>query len=175
MDHGSYDPALNITYWGVSQAKPWVRASRGQPGDKALYTSSTLALNPDTASWAGISSMSRANRSIMDVVFERVLVDSSGAEAAVHYRQGGILWKLDRTTGKFLDLQRDRFSERVRQHRPRPADVHYRNEILEQKIETVAASCPSTEGGHNWQAMSYNPGPTQLIIPLSQSCGDVGA
>jgi alcohol dehydrogenase (cytochrome c) len=31
-------------------------------------------------------------------------------------------------------------------------------------------SCPSTEGGHNWQAMSYHPPTGQLIIPLSQSC-----
>src|SRR5581483_6044142 len=27
-----------------------------------------------------------------------------------------------------------------------------------------------TEGGHNWQPMSYHPGSNQLIIPLSQSC-----
>ena len=30
--------------------------------------------------------------------------------------------------------------------------------------------CPSTEGGHNWQPMSYHPGSSELIIPLSQSC-----
>jgi hypothetical protein len=30
--------------------------------------------------------------------------------------------------------------------------------------------CPSTEGGHNWQAMSYHVATAQLIIPLSQSC-----
>ena len=39
---GSYDPDLNETYWGIAQAKPWMRASRGaKPGDKALFTSST--------------------------------------------------------------------------------------------------------------------------------------
>jgi alcohol dehydrogenase (cytochrome c) len=32
--------------------------------------------------------------------------------------------------------------------------------------------CPSTEGGHNWQAMSYNPPAGLLIVPLSQSCMD---
>ena len=26
---GSYDPDLNLTYWGVAQAKPWMRASSG--------------------------------------------------------------------------------------------------------------------------------------------------
>ena len=44
---GSYDPELDLLYWGTSQAKPWARASRGTDGD-ALYTNSTLALDPDT-------------------------------------------------------------------------------------------------------------------------------
>jgi alcohol dehydrogenase (cytochrome c) len=26
---GSYDPDLNLTYWGIAQAKPWMPASRG--------------------------------------------------------------------------------------------------------------------------------------------------
>src|SRR5262249_13121674 len=44
---GTYDPELNTTYWGVAQAKPWMRASR-KTGDAAvLYSSSTLALDPD--------------------------------------------------------------------------------------------------------------------------------
>ena len=46
---GSYDPELNIFYIGTSQAKPWVAASRGMsPNEKALYTNSTLAMNPQT-------------------------------------------------------------------------------------------------------------------------------
>ncbi|MGH9148361.1 MAG: PQQ-binding-like beta-propeller repeat protein, partial [Vicinamibacterales bacterium] len=50
---GSYDPMLNLTYWGVAQPKPWVPASRGMTAlDKALYTSSTVALNADTGKLA---------------------------------------------------------------------------------------------------------------------------
>ena len=42
---GSYDPTLNLTYWGTAQAKPWVQASRGTgPDDRALFSSATLAL-----------------------------------------------------------------------------------------------------------------------------------
>ena len=44
---GSYDPETNLTYWGTAQAKPWARVVRGTDGD-ALYTNSTLALDPDT-------------------------------------------------------------------------------------------------------------------------------
>jgi alcohol dehydrogenase (cytochrome c) len=46
----------------------------------------------------------------------------------------------------------------------------YRSDILEQEIGQWFQICPSTEGGHNWQAMSYHPETAQLIIPLSQSC-----
>ena len=45
---GSYDPDLDLTYWGVAQAKPWMRASRGTSNfDNALYTSSTVALHAE--------------------------------------------------------------------------------------------------------------------------------
>lgn len=48
---GSYDPQLNLTYWGVAQAKPWMRAIRGT-NDTALFTTSTLALRPGDGSLA---------------------------------------------------------------------------------------------------------------------------
>ena len=46
----------------------------------------------------------------------------------------------------------------------------YRADIVEQKTDEWISACPSTEGGHNWQAMSYNPPSGLLVIPLSQSC-----
>jgi len=49
-------------------------------------------------------------------------------------------------------------------------EVHYRNDIVEQRAEDWVQSCPSTEGGHNWQAMSYSPAIQAIIAPLSQSC-----
>ena len=49
----------------------------------------------------------------------------------------------------------------------------YRPDILEQKIDQWIPACPSTEGGHNWQSMSYHPGTRSLVIPLSQSCMEI--
>jgi alcohol dehydrogenase (cytochrome c) len=46
----------------------------------------------------------------------------------------------------------------------------YRADIIEAKVNDWITACPSTEGGHNWQAMSYNQPTNLLIIPLSQSC-----
>ena len=52
---------------------------------------------------------------------------------------------------------------------------HYRNDIVEQQIGEWVQSCPTSEGGHNWQAMSYHPGTNSLIIPLAQSCQEMNA
>ena len=96
---GSYDPDLNETYWGVAQAKPWMRASRGaKPGDKALFTSSTVALNPDDGKLAWYFQHVPGESLDLDEVFERVLVDSGGQKLMFTIGKAGILWKLDRET-----------------------------------------------------------------------------
>ena len=86
---GSYDPELNLTYWGVAQAKPWMRVSRGaKPRDKALYTSSTLALNPDD--WqARLVFPARARRVARPGRSVRARPGGHRrSEADVHHRQG---------------------------------------------------------------------------------------
>jgi alcohol dehydrogenase (cytochrome c) len=44
---------------------------------------------------------------------------------------------------------------------------------VENQIGTWVQSCPTSEGGHNWHAMSYHPGTNQLIIPVAQSCQEM--
>ena len=99
---GSYDPALNLTYWGIAQAKPWLRASRGTADGAALYTSSTVALNPDTGELKWHHSHAPGESLDLDEVFERVLLDLDGQKTLFTMGKVGILWKLDRVTGKFL-------------------------------------------------------------------------
>jgi alcohol dehydrogenase (cytochrome c) len=106
----------------------------------------------------------------MDEVFERVLVDVDGRQDLFTIGKPGILWKLDRESGQFLG-----YKETVRQNLftridSKTGEPTYRKDILEQKVGEWFDICPSTEGGHNWQAMSYHPATGQLIIPLSQSC-----
>ena len=58
---------------------------------------------------------------------------------------------------------------------PETGQPHYRADIVAGKVGEWVQSCPSTEGGHNWQAMTYHPPTRQLIIPLSQSCMEIAA
>jgi len=167
---GSYDPVLNLLYWGVAQPKPWMRAIRNTNGN-ALYTSSTLALRPGDGSLEWYFQHVPGESLDLDTVYERVLVDATGGQNLVFtIGKDGILWKLDRKTGKFLDYKETVYQNVFDSIDKKTGAVHYRNDIVEQSPETWVQSCPSTEGGHNWQAMSYHPGTAELIIPLSQTC-----
>ena len=168
---GSYDPELNLTYWGVAQAKPWMQVSRGAAvNDQDLYTSSTLALRPDDGSLAWYFQHVANETLDLDEVYERVLIDVDDQKTAFTIGKAGILWKLDRQSGKFIAAKETLFQNVFSGFDPKTGKLTYRPDIVEQKIGGWVQACPSTEGGHNWQAMSYFPPTGILIIPLSQSC-----
>ena len=167
---GSYDPELNLTYWGVAQAKPWVQASRGTGAAAALYSSATLALRPNDGTLAWYFQHVPGESLDLDEVYERVLVDVGDRKVAFTIGKAGILWKLDRKTGEFLDAKETVFQNVFTWLDRKKGLLAYRPDIIASKTQQWIPSCPSTEGGHNWQAMSYDPGSKVLIIPLSQSC-----
>jgi alcohol dehydrogenase (cytochrome c) len=168
---GSYDPDLDLTYWGVAQAKPWMRASRGTTNfDNALYTSSTLALRPKDGTLAWHYQHAPGESLDLDEVFERVLVDIGDQKVVFTIGKAGILWKLDRRNGQYIGSKETIFQNVFDSIDPKTGAPQYRADILEQKTGQWVQSCPSTEGGHNWQAMSYHQPTGMLIIPLSQSC-----
>jgi PQQ-dependent dehydrogenase (methanol/ethanol family) len=167
---GSYDPELDLTYWGVAQAKPWVQASRGTGAAPALYSSATLALRPKDGTVAWYFQHVPGESLDLDEVYERVLVDVGERKIAFTIGKAGILWKLDRKTGEFLDAKETIFQNVFTWLDRKKGLLAYRPDIIASKTGQWIPSCPSTEGGHNWQAMTYDPGSKVLIIPLSQSC-----
>ena len=105
---GHYDPARNLTYWGVGNGGPWLGNAR--PGDN-LYTNSTLALDADTGElqshyqyhWNGSWDWDEANAPLL------VDVERGGrtVKGLVHAGRNGYLWLLDRSGGnmRFLEAQ----------------------------------------------------------------------
>jgi alcohol dehydrogenase (cytochrome c) len=164
---GSYDPEANLIYWGTSQAKPWARAVRGTDG-AALYTNSTLALDPDTGKMKWYYQHIPGETQDMDEVFERILIDTGGRKSLFEMGKLGILWQLDRTSGAFLHstdlgyqtiLDVDASTGKVTY---RPGKVPY--------IGDEVDMCPSTSGFKSWRAMSFNPQTNALYIPLTLNC-----
>jgi alcohol dehydrogenase (cytochrome c) len=170
---GSYDPDLNLTYWGVAQSKPWMRASRQSGNGATLFANSTVALNADTGKLAWYFSHAPGESLDLDEVFERVLVDDGGQKLVFSAGKAGILWKNDRATGKYLAHKETVFQNIYESFDPTTGEPHYRNDIVENQLGTWVQSCPTSEGGHNWHAMSYHPGTGQLIIPVAQSCQEM--
>ncbi len=171
---GSYDPDLDVTYWGVAQAKPWVAASRNlKTSDRVLFTSTTLALKPDTGVLEWFFQHSPGESLDLDEVYERVLVDVGTRKFVFTIGKPGILWKLDRPSGEFVSHRETVFQNVFDRIDGESGVPRYRSEIVNAKTTEWVSSCPSTEGGHNWQATSYHPGSQLLIIPLSQSCMEI--
>jgi len=167
---GTYDPDLNTTYWGTAQAKPWRRDARGSKDGATLYSNSTLALDPDTGKLKWHFQHIPGESFDMDEVFERVLIDHEGEKSAVTVGKTGILWKLDRATGKFIAAKETLLQNLFTKIDAKTGKVTYRPDLVAQKTDQWLASCPGPEGGHDWPATSYDQPDDLLLIPLSQSC-----
>ena len=168
---GSYDTDLDLFYIGTAQAKPWVAASRGMSTRQdALYTNSTLALNPRTGQVEWYFQHVPGETLDLDIVYERVLVDADGAQWLFTIGKDGILWKLDRRTGAFVDLRETVYQDIYESIDRETGRVHYRQDIRDAGIGDRVPACPSLYGGHNWQASAYHPGAGALVIPLHQVC-----
>ncbi|MEM8942969.1 MAG: PQQ-binding-like beta-propeller repeat protein [Pseudomonadota bacterium] len=171
---GSYDTDLGLFIMGTSQAKPWVAASRGMSvDDAALYTNSTLAINPVTGAVIWYYQHIPGETIDMEVGFERILTEINGSKVVLTVGKDGILWKLDRATGQFqalLETLEQNIFESVDQETGR---VRYRADIRNAEIGDTFTACPGIYGGHNWQASAFDASKNRLYLPLHQLCTDM--
>jgi alcohol dehydrogenase (cytochrome c) len=100
----AYDPALNLTYWGVGNPGPdWNPDQR--PGDN-LYTDSVIALDPDTGAMKWHFQFSPNDPYDYDSVQIGVLADinwrGTPTKTILWANRNGFFYVLDRTNGRFL-------------------------------------------------------------------------
>lgn len=173
---GSYDPQLKLMILGTSQAKPWVAASRGMTvDDAALYTNSTLALDPRTGEIVWHYQHIPGETIDMEVGFERVLADINGHPVVLTVGKDGILWKLDRRNGEFQALLETLDQTIFESVDKETGALRYREDIRNAKIGDSFTACPGIYGGHNWQASSYDAKTNRLFLPLHQLCSTMTA
>jgi alcohol dehydrogenase (cytochrome c) len=168
---GSWDPELGLVFFGVAQAKPWMAASRGlTTDDSALYSNSTLAIDPKDGRIVWHRQHVPGESLDMDEAFEQVLIDIVDEPYLFTIGKSGILWKLDRRTGEFMGLKETVFQNVFSDINLETGEVRYREDIRNMQVGEWLSVCPSTAGGHNWQSTGYHPPSRNLVIPLSQSC-----
>ena len=172
----TYDVERDLVFFGTAQSKPWAPVSRGLTVDDAtLYANSTLALDPDDGSIVWYYQHMPGEALDLDIVYERVLVDVDGQPVVLTIGKDGILWKLNRETGEYLDLSETVYQNIFAEVDRERGRLTYREDIREQGVDEWVSACPSTAGGHNWHPTAYDPGTQVLVIPLSQTCMEIAA
>ena len=164
---GSYDPVTGLVYYGTSQAKPWSRDARGTDGD-ALYSNSTLALDPATGEMQWYFQHIPGDSHDMDETFERILIDYDGKQSVFSMGKLGVLWELDRTNGQYQNAI-DLGYQNIVDVNTETGAVTHREDMISDVGEELYF-CPSTGGFKSLRAMAYHPDTTALYIPLNLNC-----
>ena len=102
---GSYDPELNLLYWGVGNPSSDFY-DEFRPGDN-LYSNSIIALDPDTGKLKWYYQEVPHDMYDFDSAYECALIDyekdGRKQKLLVHANKGGMTWVLDRVTGKYVN------------------------------------------------------------------------
>ena len=149
---GSYDPELNLTYWGVGNPGPDWNASQ-RPGDN-LYSDAVVALDTDTGELVWHFQFTPNDGYDYDAVQVPVLVDmdweGSPRKLMLWAHRNGYFYALDRVTGEFLlgePFVKVNWSSGLdRNGRPIPTPQ-----------PAGAPTWPGNQGGTNWYPPSYSP------------------
>ncbi len=161
---GSYDPALNLTYWGIGNPGPdWNGDQRD--GDN-LYSDCVVALDPDTGKLKWDFQVTPHDTLDYDAVQVPVLADMDwqGQQRKVMLwaNRNGFYYVLDRTSGKFLTGKP--FSTvtwaKGLDETGRPMRVNGM-----EPTENGQRVYPGVQGATNWYSPSYSPRTGLFYIP----------
>ncbi len=101
---GSYDPELDLVYWGVGNAGPYDAKYRGN-GD-ALYTNCVVAIRPKTGEIVWHYQYTPNDLYDVDATNELVLaemrIDGQIRKVVLNGNKNGFLYVIDRTNGKLI-------------------------------------------------------------------------
>jgi alcohol dehydrogenase (cytochrome c) len=101
---GSYDPQLDLVYWGTGNAEPYDPKTRG--GLDNLYTNSVLAIRPKTGEMVCYFQYTPNDVYDVDATDEHLLADiqvnGQPRKVMIQANKGGFLYVLDRTNCKLI-------------------------------------------------------------------------
>ena len=165
---GSYDPELNLTYWGVGNPGPDFNTAQ-RPGDN-LYSDSVVALDVDSGELRWHFQFTPDDPYDYDAVQIPVLVDVEQDDTTfrlmVWANRNGFFYVLDRENGQFLSGQPF-------------VDVNWAAGLDDsgRPIETPQPpgepTFPGVQGGTNWYSPSYSPRTGLFYVSAWEGYGSV--
>jgi alcohol dehydrogenase (cytochrome c) len=160
---GSYDPDLDLVYWGTGNGGPWNAAMRG--GD-SLYVCSVLAIKPKTGEIAWHFQFSPGDPYDYDSVNELVIADltvkGKPRKALIQANRNGFFYVLDRTNGELLAAnqygKKVNWATKIDMKDGRPVDTPMTEMVRKtEEMKDHIEVWPSVFGSKNWMPMAYDP------------------
>jgi len=179
---GSYDPKLNLLFYGTSNPSPWGASVRGPDTSEYgqftnLYTSTTLALNPDTGKlvWHYQSTPHDAwdYDGVNELVLTDLSIDGRMTPVALKADRNGFFYVINRETGKLISAKPFvpiNWATGIDMKTGRPMEVPEKRPRFKVRAKDI---CPNLLGGKNWQPMSFNPQTGLVYIPSMNLCMDM--
>jgi PQQ-dependent dehydrogenase (methanol/ethanol family) len=173
----SYDPDLNLFYYGTGNAAPWNVEQR--PGDNK-WAASLLARNPDDGTLRFAYQQTPSDAWDFDGTQEIILVDlkidGQRRKAMVHFDKNGFAYALDRTSGEvlvarpYVDVNWARGID-LKTGKP-DVDSSKLTGASRGKVKDI---CPTLEGGKDQQPAAYSPRTGLFYVPTNNMCMDYEA
>ena len=172
----SYDPALNLVYYGTSNPGPWNPDQR--PGDNK-WTAGTFARDASTGAARWFYQSSPHDLFDHDGVNESILLDltlnGQPRKVLVRPERNGYVYVIDRTNGEVLSATpfvHITSSKGVDLKTGRLIEVDEKKPIVGATVRDI---CPAAPGAKDWQPASFSPQTKLLYIAHNNLCMDFEA
>ena len=174
----SYDPVLDLVYYGVGNPGPYNREQR--PGDNK-WTNSVLARRPSDGSLVWAYQFTPNDSWDYDATSAMILVDQKiggkDRKVIVTFNKNGFQYTLDRVTGELLSA-----TKYVNVNWAKSVDLKTGRPLVDPAKETGASKgmvtnvCPSLEGGVSpVSPAAYSPRTGYFYTSINNLCMDFGA
>ena len=172
----SYDPALDLIYYGTGNPGPWNPHQR--PGDNK-WTSSIFARDPDNGEAVWAYQWSPHDLHDYDGVNENVLLDleigGRTRQVLLRPERNGYLYVMDRATGEIISADPYAYNTSILSVDLKTGRPEY-NPIKHPQVgKVVREICPASPGAKDWQPSAFSPRTGLLYLPHQNLCMDVEA
>lgn len=168
----SYDPKLNLLYFGSGNGFEWSHGLRSANQGDNLYCSSIIAVNPDTGAYVWHYQVSPGEEWDYDADQQLVLADlpigGKLRHVVMQANKNGFFYVLDRQTGALLSAEAFvpvTWATGINLKTGRPIEnPASRYSTTGKKVDVM----PGPPGAHSWQAMAFNPDTNLVYIPAQE-------
>src|SRR5436853_196230 len=186
----TYDPDLDLVYYGSSGAGPASEAQRGTIGGTMAGTDTRWAVKPKTGEVAWRHQTLPRDNWDQECTFEMMIINTPVNPSAAGMlsvnpdaRRGpcktltgvpcktGIAWSFDAANGEFLWAKPTTEQNIVARIDPKGLVTVNENAVLKEVGKTYHV-CPTYNGGRDWPQGAYTPKSTVMYIPRSNLCID---